>query len=680
MDRPGAREGLAAVGAGTHGALGVLSVRPFRRLYTALALSSFGDWLGFLATTALATQLVRGFTAQAYATGGVLVFRLLPAVLLGPFAGAFADRFDRRRTMVVCDLIRCLLFVSIPVAGSLVWLLVASFLIESASLFWIPAKEASVPNLVPRERLEAANQLSLIATYGSAPIAAVVFAALGLLARALGSSLQFFHARPVDLALYVDAGTFLFSAVTIYRLSIPSPVERRLAGDSGEVPSLLGSLREGLTFARQSRLVRGLLVGMLGALAAGGAVIAQGKLFATVVLGGGDSAYGLLFGSVFVGIASGVALGPRLLGDLSRRRAFGPSIAGAGTSLVFMAVVPDLFLAVVATLLVGFFAGIAYVVGLTLLGGQVDDALRGRTFGLVQSLMRIDLLLVTGTTPFISGAIGRHEITLPGGGAYAVNGVGVTLFVGGLLAVAVGVVAFRQMDDRHGVPLLSDVVGLVRRRSHGPAHSGMLLALEGGEGAGKSTQCQALVEWLTDLGLDVVVTREPGATAAGFRIRELLLSPSTGELAPRAETLLYAADRAQHVEEVILPALRRGAVVVTDRYVDSSLAYQGAGRALDPDEVGRLSRWATQGLRADLTVLLDIAPEVGLSRIGGQPDRIEQESLAFHERVRQGFLGLAMAAPDRYLVLPADQPPDTVQQALRARITPLLGRLPVVAR
>jgi hypothetical protein len=156
----------------------VLRNATFRKLYTALVLSSFGDWLGFLATTALATQLADSFQGKAYATGGVLVFRLLPAVLFGPLAGAFADRWDRRTTMVVCDLLRFLLFLSIPLVGSvadrdtaLVYLLLASFLIETVSLFWIPAKEASVPNLVPREQLEGANQLTLIATYGSAPVA-----------------------------------------------------------------------------------------------------------------------------------------------------------------------------------------------------------------------------------------------------------------------------------------------------------------------------------------------------------------------------------------------------------------------------------------------------------------------------------------------------------------------------
>jgi len=352
VDRPANADGLPRpdelVGAGVGRAKSVLSIRPFRQLYTALVLSSFGDWLGFLATTALAAQLVDGFTAKAYATGGVLVFRLLPAVLFGPLAGAFADRFDRRHTMVFCDVARFGLFVSIPLSHSLVYLLAASFLIESLSLFWIPAKEASVPNLVPRERLESANQLSLIATYGSAPIAAAVFAALGLVSRALGNGMSFFSTRPVDLALYVDAATFLFSALTILRLDIPSPhgESRR---DNPDAPGIFASLREGLAFMRGEPLARGLLVGMLGALAAGGAIIAQGKLFAAI-LGGGDAAYGLLFGCIFLGIAAGVALGPRLLGSASRRRFFGPSIVGAGASLTFMALVPNLFLATVATL------------------------------------------------------------------------------------------------------------------------------------------------------------------------------------------------------------------------------------------------------------------------------------------------------------------------------------------
>jgi dTMP kinase len=483
----------------------------------------------------------------------------------------------------------------------------------------------------------------------------------------------------VDLALYVNAATFLFAAVTVYRLhDLPSPgrAERaalRAAGQKQQ--SVFGSLRDGLRFMGRTPLARGLLVGMLGALAAGGAVIALGRLFAETVLGGGDAAYGLLFGAIFLGIAAGVAFGPRALGDLSRRRVFGPSITGAGAALVFMSVVPNLFLAVVATLVVGAFAGVAYVVGITLLGLEVEDELRGRTFGLVQSLMRVDLLLVTATTPFIAGLIGRREGPL----GIGINGVSVTLLVGGLLAVAVGIVSFRQMDDRPGVPLRVDLNRRLRRRPTARTYSGTFIALEGGEGAGKSTQLQLLHEWLTRRGHDVVLTREPGATAVGARIRAVLLDPATGALAPRAEAMLYAADRAQHVAQVVRPALARGAVVLTDRYVDSSLAYQGAGRELAVDEVARLSHWATDGLRPDLVVVLDVDPAVGLARAGDTPDRIEGESLAFHRRVREGFLELAEKDPESYLVVAADQPPEAVLAAVQARVLALVPPAPAPA-
>lgn len=679
--------------AGSGGVRAVLGIPVFRRLYVALALSSMGDWLGFLATTALAAELVESFQGKAYATGGVLAFRLLPAVLFGPLAGTFADRWDRRRTMVICDLLRFSLFLSIPLVGNwfggrapaLVWLLAASFLIETVSLFWIPAKEASIPNIVPRDRLEPANQLTLIATYGSAPVAAAVFAVLSLVSHALGSGLSYFATGPVDLALYVNASTFLFAAITVYRLrDLPSPgrSERTAHRQAGIAPpSVLASLREGVRFMGTEPLARGLLVGMLGALAAGGAIIALGRLFAESVLGGGDAAYGLLFGTMFLGIALGVALGPRAMGDLSRRRAFGPAIVGAGVALMFLAVVPVLALATLATVAVGAFAGVAYVIGITLLGLEVSDELRGRTFGLVQSLMRIDLLLVTATTPFVAGVLGRHSIAV-GPLELSLNGVSVVLLVGGLLAAAVGVMSFRQMDDRPGIPLRRDLADLLRRPPARPQHPGVFVAVEGGEGAGKSTQLQLLQTWLRDTGREVVLTREPGATPVGQRIRGLLLDPATGRLAARAEALLYAADRAQHVAQVVRPALERGAVVLTDRYVDSSLAYQGGGRELASEQVAKLSDWATEGLLPDLVVLLDVDPGLGLRRAAGRADaadRIEAESLAFHRRVRETFLDLAAAAPDRYLVVDASAAADVVHDRVRDRLEALLPATPAPA-
>ncbi len=636
---------------------GALARRGFRRLALALVLSSFGDWLGFLATTALATQLVSGFGAKSYAVGGVLAFRLLPSVLLAPFAGVVADRFDRRLTMVVTDVLRFGLFLSIPLVGSLTWLLVATMLVEVLGLIWIPAKEASVPKLAG-DRLESANQISLFATYGTAPLAAFVFGVLGLLSVRTGQS-------AANLALYADAATFAFAAVQVYRIrEIPTRAE--VSGQVEAPPTVIASVREGLRFAHTSRLVRGLLVGMLGALAATGAVVGNGKVFTDTILDGGEAAYALLFGSVFVGIALGVALGPRLVRGLSRRRVFGPAITGAGLCLGFMAAVPVLALVVGATVLLGAFAGLAYVLGLTLLGAEVDDAVRGRTFGLVNSLMRIDLLLSVAAAPAVAGVIGVHTY-----GGFNVNGTSVTFLLGGLLAVLVGVVSYRTMNDRPDVSLRHDLAHLLRMRIRRPSYPGLFVVFEGGEGAGKSTQVSRLAGCLTQQGHDVLVTREPGATPEGARLRALLLDPAT-TLSPRAEALLYAADRAQHVAKVVLPALERGCVVISDRYVDSSLAYQGAGRELDETEVRELSAWATQGLVPQLTVLLDVDPAVGLARATGAPDRIEQESLAFHRAVRTRFLDLAESQPARYLVLDATQPQEVLAAQVLARVTPLL--------
>jgi dTMP kinase len=637
---------------------GALARRGFRRLALALVLSSFGDWLGFLATTALATQLVHGFNAQSYAVGGVLAFRLLPAVLLAPFVGVVADRLDRRLTMVLADVLRFGLFLSMPLVGSLLWLIIATALVEVLGLVWVPAKEASVPKLAG-DKLESANQISLFATYGTAPVAALLFGVLGLLSVRTGQS-------AANLALYADAATFAFAAVQVFRIR-EIPTRSEVTGHAEVPPTVVSSVRDGLQFAHTSPLVRGLLVGMIGALAATGAVVGNGKVFTATILNGGEAAYALLFGSVFVGIALGVALGPRMLRGMSRRRAFGPAIAAAGICLGFMSVVPVLALVVASTVLLGGFAGLAYVLGLTLLGGEVEDAVRGRTFGLVNSLMRISLLLSVASAPAAAGAIGVRKI-----GALSLNGVSVTLLIGGLLAVGVGALSYRSMNDEPSVPLRTDLVRLLRAgAARHPAYSGMFVVFEGGEGAGKSTQLQRLASALTAEGYDVVVTREPGATPEGAKVRELLLDPAS-TLSPRAEALLYAADRAQHVAHVVMPALARGAVVLSDRYVDSSLAYQGAGRALEPQEVAQLSGWATQGLVPALTVLLDVDPAVGLARATGEPDRIEQESLAFHRAVRQGFLDLAAADPRRYLVVSAALGPDAVHTTVLARVRRLL--------
>lgn len=188
--------------------------------------------------------------------------------------------------------------------------------------------------------------------------------------------------------------------------------------------------------------------------------------------------------------------------------------------------------------------------------------------------------------------------------------------------------------------------------------TGRFITLEGGDGAGKTTQAELLEEWLRARGLEVVRTREPGGTSLGRQLRELLLHGDE-PIDPRAEALLYAADRAQHVAQVVRPALERGAIVVQDRYIDSSLAYQGAGRVLKVDDVRRLSSWASGGLQPDLTVLLDVSPELAVERranAGGVADRLEREANDFHTAVRLGFLSLAAAEPGRFLTLDAALP------------------------
>lgn len=198
--------------------------------------------------------------------------------------------------------------------------------------------------------------------------------------------------------------------------------------------------------------------------------------------------------------------------------------------------------------------------------------------------------------------------------------------------------------------------------------TGLFVAFEGGEGAGKSTQVKLLAKALGRRGVETVTTFEPGDTSVGRQLREILLGHETGTLDPRTEALLYAADRAEHVAQVVTPSLERGAVVISDRYIDSSLAYQGAGRTLDPLDVERVSIWATGGLWPDLTVLLDIDPAVGLTRFTTPADRLEAEPLAFHERVREQFLGLSRRDPGRYLVLDASAPVSDVAAQIRQAV------------
>ena len=636
-----------------------------------MAFSSFGDWLGLLASTALAQQLAGGDYAKAnFAIAGVFIVRLLPAVILGPFAGVIADRFDRRKLMVTCDFLRFALYLSIPIVGNYFWLYTATILVEIVTLFWSPAKEASVPNLVPKTKLESANQVSLLASYGTAPIAALVFSILALFSGAVNSILgNTTPASAADIALYINAISFAFCGYTVWRLKeMPAG-----PGVNSKQLSFGRSLIDGFAFIKDSKVIRGLIFGMIGAFFAAGAVIGLARTFVDD-LKAGEAAYGVLFGSVFLGLALGISFGPRVFAQFTRRRLFGASLAISGLLLVTLSLVLNLVLAIFITIILGIFSGITWVTGFTMIGMEVEDEVRGRTFAFVQSLIRVSLVLVLAVSPLIAAAIGEHTYSFRTT-SVTYNGAAFTMFFAGLIATLVGILSYRHMRDRPNVSLFSDLKSALRGElgaMTGMSIEGVFISFEGGEGSGKSTQTKLLKEWLEKNGEAVLLTREPGGTPLGNQLREILLDNKTGLISPRAEALMYAADRANHVFAKIRPALDKGEVVITDRYFDSSVAYQGAGRVLLPAEVARISRWATESLTPTLTIIMDLPAEIGLARLDST-DRLESEPLAFHERVRQEYLNLANTDPERFMIVDASLAIEQIHEIIIERVGSLKG-------
>nr|BFE77161.1 dTMP kinase [Actinoplanes digitatis] len=545
---------------------------------------------------------------------------------------------------------------------------------------WIPAKEAAVPNLIPAARLEVSNQLTLITTYGITPIlAALALAALdGVVRGPIGGLPDW--AEPVQIALWINAFSRAATAAVVFFGIKEISAGHRERQERAAETSMFRQFVEGWKYIGGTPFVRGLVLGIFGAFAGAGIVIGTARFF-TASLGAGDAAFFLLFATLFIGLAVGIGLGPMVVKELSRRRWFGMSIVLASGAVGFLSVAFHLSMALFGALFVGAGAGMAFLVGVTLLGGQVNDEVRGRVFSVVQIGARLVLLLAISLVGLLVG-LGSSRTISAGSVSVDISSTRILLLVAGVIGVWTGISAFRQMDDKHGVPVLADLWSSIRGRPLSAAEEftrqGIFVVFEGGEGAGKSTQVNRLSEALAKAGHDVVVTREPGATDVGSRIRSLVLSNGDGTDAPspRAEALLYAADRAHHVATVVRPALGRGAVVVSDRYVDSSLAYQGAGRTLPVQEISWLSSWATGGLKPDLVVLLDVDPAVGLGRVdtrGLGPDRLESESRSFHERVRYAFLDLASADPKRYLVLDAARPADEIADVVATRINGLLS-------
>lgn len=428
--------------------------KDFFRLWLAQVVSAIGDWIGFFAIVAIAARI--GGSSSGAAIGVVMTARILPGLFLAPAAGVLLDRWDRKRVMVTCDVGRGLVLLSLPFVTTIPQLVVASLLLEILTLLWSPAKEAEVPNLVPPTHLATANSLSLVAAYGTIPIAAGIFAGLAKLAVALqaNESLGFLGLNDSSLAVYFDVLTFFLSAVLISTLRLTRPAreaaspERRRRVDFG---ATFDEFKEGWRFIAVNRRVSAVMVGLGAGLIGGGMLVPLGPLFTEQVLGGGTAGFGLVVFALGMGAAVGVSVVSVVQTRLHKPRAFSLSLLVAGASLLLGASMSTLIPALVLVASLGAAAGVAYVLGFTILQESVSDDIRGRTFSALYTLVRLCLLIAFAVGPFLSTALGGlagglvgDEVSLAGL-TISVPGVRLTLWLAAAIIVAAGALAGRVL-------------------------------------------------------------------------------------------------------------------------------------------------------------------------------------------------------------------------------------------
>ncbi|MDU0301145.1 dTMP kinase [Streptomyces sp. PAL114] len=673
-----------------------------KRLWSAQLVGGVGDVLALLVLVLLTLQTSvaeqafgGGYRGAAFAVATVFGVRILAtllfgAVLLGPLTSLTSQDgpLDRRWTMVGADGLRAALLIVAPLwidwtpDNALAILLVTAFVAGVAERFWTVCREGAAPALLPGpppegasirplpDHLDALRRLSLRTGFVAIPLAALTLVVAALCNNLLGTGIEWFGEHQAALASYVAAGLFAASLSVVTFLELPgtrtprprSPLEglRRPRGAAGPDKGRTGVLPL-LVFAGAS---------VAGAVAAAVAV----SVLHAKDLGGGPVLFGLMVGALTGGVVVGIRTAPLLMPSLSRRRMLALTLAFTGVALLAAGLVPDVTSVLLILALAGTGAGMAANIAHTLLDQETEEQRRARVTEHLHAVVRVYVALGAVVAPVVAAAIGPHRLE-NGRFVFAHGGAAFTLMLVGALLLPVAALVLAKVDDRSGVPLRQDLRdALLGGDDPGPAPagSGFFIALEGGDGAGKSTQAEALADWIRSKGHEVVLTREPGATPVGKRLRSILLDVSSAGLSHRAEALLYAADRAEHVDTVVRPALERGAVVISDRYIDSSVAYQGAGRDLSPTEIARINRWATDGLVPNLTVLLDVSPEAARERFTEAPDRLESEPAEFHARVRSGFLTLAAADPGRYLVVDAGQEPEAVTTVIRHRLDRVL--------
>jgi len=640
---------------------------PFARLLAAMTVSSLGDWVGFVAVTTLVARI--GGVNAAIAISGVMLARTLPAFLFGPIAGVFVDRLDRRRLMMAADIGRGILYLSMVLIQELWWIYLLSFLVECLGLVWGPARDATIPNLVPRRQLTNANSLTLVSTYGTLPLGGLLFTILAAGSTWVAGRLPVIGANPETLPLLVDAGTFAFSAFMLSRITFPpSP---GATGTRLDLSRVWRDTMDGFRFLRQDSIASAMSLGIVIAFGAVGAVLAIGPVFVTLTLGADSAGWGVIVTATGVGMVLGMISANAASRVIERHIVLVWSLFACGGALVAFAATPTLAYAAVIAVWLGAFCGLAWVSGYTLLQENVVDEYRGRTFAALTTLSRAVLFLSLAVFPALAQVLGAGATAWFGGEFYIggqrfdLSGSRLALWLAAAVLAGAGFMTWRSLARyRLSRPLPLAIVPKLKR----PPATGLFIAFEGVEGAGKGTQVAMAERFLADRGTEVVVTREPGGTATGERIRELLLDPATGRLDARAEALLFAAARAQTVTNVIRPALAEGKVVICDRYIDSSLAYQGWARGLGEADVLSLNVWATQGLFPDLVILLHVEPELGHARSDEDPDRMESEGGSFFAKVTDAYLRIAEEHPERFVVIDGARDPATVADEVRAAI------------
>ena len=636
----------------------------FSRLYRAILVSSLGDWIGFVAVVALVTRIGGG--SAGFAVSGVMLARLLPSILFGPFAGVLVDRFDRKRLMVIADVSRGIGYATLPLFPRLPWIYTMSFLIECMSLLWTPARDAIIPNLVPRRQLSNANTIALATGYGTLPLGGIAYTAITALAVSIGGSIAYVEQNPESIALWLDGLTFFFSAWMISGLALRRTTRPAKQGKL-KATEAFSDLKEGVAFLKDHAFARAMTIGIVLAFTGAGAVISVGPIFASAGLDGGPTAWGFLVTALGVGMALGMVLVAQVTKVIDKDTLFPLAILGGGAALVVLAAMPSIVLAALATVAMGAAAGATWVTGYTLLHENVTDELRGRVFGTLTVLARLGLFLALAGFPLLAQALNNFAFEL---GAVEIEGTRMSLWVGAGVMIVGGILSRGGLaKSRLTRPRPLRLFPRLRKTER----RGTFIVFEGVEGAGKGTQVRLAREFLEDLGHPVLVTREPGGTELGERLRDSLLDHNES-VDSRAEALLFAASRAQHVSRVIRPALEEGKVVLCDRYLDSSLAYQGTGRGLGEQDVLSLNVWATQGLFPDLVMLLHLEPDRGLARIGTEQDRIEAEDESFHAKVADAFLKIAEDHPERFRIINADAPPDVVHMRIRDELQKFLGQ------